>query len=63
MDKHHKKQIKRYITWGCLVLLVVLLSVMPLLASQQAEEEGPQASILTAKLQQQEISCVTHGVS
>ena len=55
MDKHHKKQIKRYITWGCLVLLVVLLSVMPLLASQQAEEEGPQASILTAKLQQQEI--------
>ena len=28
MDKHHKKQIKRYITWGCLVLLVVLLAVV-----------------------------------
>ncbi len=55
MDKHQKKQIKRYITWGCLALVVALLSVMPLLASQQAEAEGPQASILTATLQQQTI--------
>ena len=55
MDKHQKKQIKRYITWGCLALVVALLSVMPLLASQQAEADGPQASILTAALQQQTI--------
>lgn len=55
MDKHQKKQIKRYITWGSLALLVALLSVMPLLANQKAEADGPQASILTAKLQQQEI--------
>ena len=55
MDKHQKKQIKRYIIWGFLALLVALLSVMPLLANQKAEEEGPQASILTTSLQQQEI--------
>ena len=55
MDKHQKKQIKRYITWGCLALVVALLSVMPLLASRKAEADGPQASILTTKLQQQEI--------
>lgn len=56
MDKHQKKQIKRYIAWGCLALLVALLSVMPLLANQQVEADGPQASILTTKLQQQEIT-------
>ena len=55
MDKHQKKQIKRYITWGFLALLVALLSVMPLLANQKAEADGPQVSILTTKLQQQEI--------
>ena len=55
MDKQQKKQIKRYITWGCLVLMVVLLSVMPLLASQKAEAEGPQASILTTTMQQRSI--------
>ena len=51
MDKHQKKQIKRYITWGFLALLVALLSVMPLLANQKAEADGPQVSILTTKLQ------------
>ena len=55
MDKHQKNQIKRYITWGFLALLVALLSVMPLLASQKAEADGPQASILTTTLQQRNI--------
>ena len=55
MDKHQKNQIKRYITWGFLALLVALLSVMPLLASQKAEADGPQASILTTTLQQRSI--------
>lgn len=55
MDKHQKKQIKRYITWGCLALVVALLSVMPLLAGSQVEADGPQASILITKLQQQQI--------
>ena len=55
MDKHQKKQIKRYITWGCLALLVALLAAMPLLASQQVEADGPQASILQTTLQQKTI--------
>lgn len=55
MDKQKKKQTKRYITWICLVLVVALLSVMPLLANQKAEAEGPQASILNTTLQQRTI--------
>ena len=55
MDKHQKKQIKRYITWGCLALLVAILSIMPLLAGQQAEEDGPQASILKTSIQNKTI--------
>ena len=55
MDKHQKKQIKRYITWGCLALLVAILSIMPLLAGQQAEEDGPQASILSTTVAQRTI--------
>lgn len=56
MEKQRKKQIKRYIAWGCLALLVLLLSVMPLLASRSAEEEGPQASILTTAAQTRDIT-------
>ena len=48
MDKQRKKQIKKYITWGIIALLVLLLAVMPLLASKTAPADGPQASILTA---------------
>lgn len=55
MDKHQKKQIKRYIAWGCLAVLVAVLSVMPLLAEHRAEEDGPQASILTTSIQQRDI--------
>lgn len=55
MDKHQKKQIKRYIAWGCLALLVAFLSVMPLLAGHRAEEDGPQASILTTSIGQKTI--------
>jgi len=46
--KQHKKQIRKYIRWACLVLVVVLLAVMPLLASRSVEADGPQATILTA---------------
>lgn len=47
MDKQRKAQIKKYILWAGLALLVLLLSVMPLIASENAQEDGPQASILT----------------
>lgn len=56
MEKQQKKQLKRYIFWICLVLVVLLLAVMPLLASQSAESDGPQASILTATVQQRDIT-------
>lgn len=46
MDKQRKKQIKRYIAWAATAALVLLLAVMPLLASGSGAQEGPQASIL-----------------
>ena len=51
MDKQRKTQIKKYIRLGIVALVVLLLAVMPLLASQNAIADGPQASILTATAQ------------
>lgn len=56
MDKHHKKLIKRYISWVMLALFVLALAVMPLFAQQKAEADGPQASILSAKAQSRDIA-------
>lgn len=56
MDKNHKKQVKRYIAWGVAVVLVLLLAVMPLLAAQEVEEDGPHASILTARTERRDIT-------
>ena len=55
MDKHQKKQIKRYIIFGCAALLVALLAALPLLASRNVQEDGPQASILNTRLEQRTI--------
>lgn len=51
MDKAKKKRLKTYITWISLAALVALLAVMPLLARQDAEEDGPVASILEDTVQ------------
>ena len=51
MDKQKKNLTKRYITWGCLALVVLILSVLPLIADNQAKDDGPQASILTTTAQ------------
>ena len=48
MDKMKKKSVKRYILWGVLAFVVLALALMPLMARQQQEEDGPQASILSA---------------
>lgn len=56
MDKKQKKQIRRYIAWGCAVALVVLLAVLPLLAAPKGEEDGPQASILSAQAEHRDIT-------
>lgn len=51
MDKAKKKQLKKYIAWISMAALVALLAVMPLLARQEAEEDGPVASILEDTVQ------------
>lgn len=55
MEKQRKKQIKRYISWAVMALVVLVLAVMPLLASQNVPEDGPQASILSTTAQRQTI--------
>jgi len=55
MDKQRKKQIKRYISWALTALLVAVLAVMPLIAGNSAAEEGPQASILSTRVQKRSI--------
>lgn len=47
MDKARKKTIKRVISLICIVAVVALLAAMPLIARQEPEKEGSQASILS----------------
>ncbi len=47
MDKVRKQNIKRMVAIGCIVAVVILLAVMPLIAKQDKEEDGPVASILS----------------
>ena len=61
MDKTKKKSVKRYILWGVLALIVVWLAVMPLMARQQQENDGPQASILSANATVSSIRTTIHG--
>ena len=48
MDK--KKNTKRVIALICMVALVALLAAMPLIATENGEEDGPQASILSGQV-------------
>lgn len=61
MDKAKKKQLRRYIAWGCMAALVALLAVMPLLAKPEAEADGPQASILSGTVKTGSVSSVLRG--
>ena len=61
MDKAKKKRIKKIITWVSLALVVALLTAMPLLARQEAEADGPVASILTAEVSKGTIVSSLHG--
>lgn len=51
MDKAKKKNIKRAIGAVCVVVLVTALALMPVIAKQKPQQNGPQASVLTAKAQ------------
>ena len=61
MDKTKKKRIKKIITWVSMVLVVALLSAMPLIARQEAEADGPVASILSAEVSKGSIVSSLHG--
>ncbi len=56
-----KKSVKRYILWGVLALLTLWLAVMPLMARQQQENDGPKASILSANATVSSIRTAIHG--
>ena len=61
MEKSLKKQIKKYIALGIAAAIVVLLAILPMLASEKAEDEGPVASILSDQVQLRDISTLVKG--
>lgn len=56
-----KKSVRRHILWGVLAFVVLALALMPLMARQQQEEDGPQASILSANAAMGSIRTAIHG--
>ena len=51
MDKAKKTKLKRIIAAVCTVAVVAVLAAMPLIARNEAEKDGPKASILTGQVQ------------
>ena len=51
MDKAKKTKLKRIIAAVCAVTVVAVLAAMPLIAKNEAEKDGPQASILSGTVQ------------
>ena len=51
MDKARKTKLKRIIAGVCAVVVVALLAAMPLIAGNEAEKDGPKASILSGTAQ------------
>ena len=60
-DNARKKHLKKYIIWGCLAVLVLLLAVMPLMAKNDTEEDGPVASILSGTVETGSVSSTLRG--
>lgn len=60
MDKQQTKRVQKYGSWGLLAALVALLAAMPMLAGGQ-EPEDIQASILSAQVEQRDITCSLVG--
>lgn len=61
MEKYLKKQIKKYIALAFVAAIVVLLALMPMLASEKVEDDGPVASILSDEVQLRDISTLVKG--
>lgn len=56
MDTIRKKRMKTIICWCCLGALVLGLSVMPLVAKQNAQDDGPVATVRTAQAVEQPLA-------
>lgn len=56
-----KTRIKRYLSWIGAAAVVVLLAVMPLLAEQSEEDDGPKASILSGTVETGSVTTAIHG--
>ena len=61
MDKSLKKRIKRYIALALVAVLVVFLAILPMLAGEKTEDDGPVASILSGTVGLNDISTVVKG--
>lgn len=61
MDKTRKKRLKRYISWGLIAVLVLVLAVMPLMAAENAEDDGPVATIKSGTVESGSIVSRIHG--
>lgn len=61
MDKMKKKRMKKIVTWIAMASVVVLLAAMPLLARNEAEEDGPKATIHSGTVTTGDISLALQG--
>ncbi|MBQ6999722.1 MAG: HlyD family efflux transporter periplasmic adaptor subunit [Oscillospiraceae bacterium] len=61
MEKAKKKRIKKVISWISMALVVALLAAMPLIAQQEAEADGPVASILSGSVQMGSLTASLRG--
>ena len=61
MDKTKKKNVRRYILWGVLAVLVAGLAMLPALARQQDAQDGPVASVLEAEVKEGSVQATVRG--
>lgn len=61
MDKTKKKNVRRYILWGVLAVVVAGLAMLPALARQQDAQDGPVASVLEATVKEGSVQATVRG--
>ena len=61
MDKTKKKNVRRYILWGVLAVVVAGLAMLPALARQQDAQDGPVASVLEATVTEGSVQATVRG--
>lgn len=61
MDKTKKKNVRRYILWGVLTVVVAGLAMLPALARQQDAQDGPVASVLEATVKEGSVQATVRG--